>query len=428
MTDTQNANSAISAGLAPLAQVDPEIARLIKLETDYQRDQIRLIASENYASSAVIEATATVLMNKYSEGYPGKRYYEGQVYIDQVEQLAIDRAKAVFGADHANVQPHSGSPANLAVYTALLNPGDTILGMSLPGGGHLTHGWKASATSKFWKAVQYGVHPETHLIDIDQVRRLAHEHKPKVIVCGASAYPRIIDFAAFKVIADEVGAYLFADIAHIAGLVAGGQHPSPVPYADAVTTTTHKTLRGPRGGMILTTKKHQKAIDKAVFPGLQGGPHIHSIAGIAVALREAATTDFKAYAKAVVDNARTLGAALVSHGFSLTTGGTDNHLMVVDVTRRGAGGGQMAKALTKAGIISNMNAIPNDRRPPADPSGVRIGTPAVTSRGFGAAEMEQIAGWIDYTAKHIDDDAKLKAIGEDVRALCRRFPAPGIPA
>jgi len=428
MTDTQNANSAISAGLAPLAQVDPEIARLIKLETDYQRDQIRLIASENYASSAVIEATATVLMNKYSEGYPGKRYYEGQVYIDQVEQLAIDRAKAVFGADHANVQPHSGSPANLAVYTALLNPGDTILGMSLPGGGHLTHGWKASATSKFWKAVQYGVPPETHLIDIDQVRRLAHEHKPKVIVCGASAYPRIIDFAAFKVIADEVGAYLFADIAHIAGLVAGGQHPSPVPYADAVTTTTHKTLRGPRGGMILTTKKHQKAIDKAVFPGLQGGPHIHSIAGIAVALREAATTDFKAYAKAVVDNARTLGAALVSHGFSLTTGGTDNHLMVVDVTRRGAGGGQMAKALTKAGIISNMNAIPNDRRPPADPSGVRIGTPAVTSRGFGAAEMEQIAGWIDYTAKHIDDDAKLKAIGEDVRALCRRFPAPGIPA
>jgi len=411
-----------------LASVDPEIARLVALETAYQRDQIRLIASENYASAAVIEATATVLMNKYSEGYPGKRYYEGQVYIDQVEQLALDRATSLFGAEHANVQPHGGSPANLAVYTALMNPGDTLLGMSLPAGGHLTHGWKVSVTGKFWKPVQYGVHPETHLIDMNEVRRLAHEHKPKVIVCGASAYPRVIDFAAFRAVADEVGAYLFADMAHISGLVAGGAHPSPVPYADAVTTTTHKTLRGPRGGMILTTKKHQKAIDRAVFPGLQGGPHMHNIAGIAVALHEAATPAFKAYAKAICDNAKTLGEALVAHGFKLTTGGTDNHLLVLDVTPRGVGGGRMAKALTKSGIIANMNSIPFDTRPPADPSGVRIGTPAVTSRGFGAAEMEQIAGWIDYAARHIDDDAKLAAIGEDVRTLCRRFPAPGIRA
>ncbi len=414
--------------LAALAAVDPEIARLIELETAYQRDQVRLIASENYASTAVMQALSTVLMNKYAEGYPTKRYYEGQRYIDQVEQLAIDRAKALFSAEHANVQPHSGSPANLAVYTALLAPGDTILGMALPAGGHLTHGWKVSATGKLWSAVQYGVDRDTHLIDFAEVRRLAHEHKPKIIVCGASAYPRTIDFAAFRAIADEVGAYLLADMAHIAGLVAGGQHPSPVPHADAVTTTTHKTLRGPRGGMILTTKKHQKAIDRAVFPGLQGGPHMHSIAGIAVALREADSPAFKAYAEAVVDNARALGQALVDAGFSLTTGGTDNHLLVVDVTRLGVGGGQMAQALTKAGIVTNMNAIPFDTRPPADPSGIRIGTPAVTSRGFGPAEMQQIAGWIADVARHIDDDRHLAAIAEDVRALCRRFPAPGIPA
>lgn len=412
----------------PLSIIDPEIARLVELETAYQRDQIRLIASENYASRAVIEATATVLMNKYSEGYSHKRYYEGQLYIDQVEDLATSRAKALFSAEHANVQPHSGSPANLGVYTALLEPGDTILGMALPAGGHLTHGWKVSVTGKVYKAVQYGVLPDSHLIDLDEVRRLAHEHKPKMIICGASAYPRVIDFAAFRAIADEVGAYLLADMAHIAGLVAGGAHPSPVPFADAVTTTTHKTLRGPRGGMILTTKKHQKAVDRAVFPGLQGGPHIHSIAGIAVALREAASDEFKTYAQSICANAKALGAALVARGFALTTGGTDNHLLVVDVTQRGVGGGQMAKALAKAGIITNMNSIPFDTRPPADPSGIRLGTPAVTSRGFGAAEMEQIAEWIDYTARHIDDDTRLAAVAEDVRALCRRFPAPGILA
>jgi glycine hydroxymethyltransferase len=414
--------------IAALAATDPEIARLVEAETAYQRDQVRLIASENYASRAVMEAAATVLMNKYAEGYPHKRYYEGQLFVDQVEELAQTRAKDVFGADHVNVQPHSGSPANLAVYTALLNPGDTILGMSLPAGGHLTHGWKVSATGRFWNAVQYGVHPETHLIDMDEVRRLAHEHKPKMLICGASAYSRIIDFAAFKAIADEVGALLLVDMAHIAGLVAAGEHPSPVPFADAVTTTTHKTLRGPRGGMILSKKKHQKAIDRAVFPGLQGGPHLHAIAGIAVALREAQQAEFKTYAKAIRENAKALGEALVACDFSLTTGGTDNHLMVVDVTRRGMGGGRLAKALAQAGIVCNMNSIPFDTRPPADPSGIRIGTPAVTSRGMGPAEMRTIAGWIDDVTRHIDDDRRLAAIAEDVKVFCRRFPAPGIPA
>ncbi len=409
-----------------LSIVDPDIARILVLEANRQRDQIRLIASENYASRAVLEATGSVLTNKYSEGYPGKRYYEGQQYIDQVETLAIDRAKALFGADHVNVQPYSGSPANLAIYTALLDPNDVILGMALPAGGHLTHGWKVSATGKFWRAVQYGVHPETHLIDMEEVRKLAHEHKPKAIICGASAYPRIIDFAAFKAIADEVGAFLIADMAHISGLVAAGIHPTPIPHADAISTTTHKTLRGPRGGMILSKKKHAKAIDRAVFPGLQGGPHNHTTAALAVALREALDASFKTYAQAIVDNAKTLGEHLVSAGFSLTTGGTDNHLLVVDVTKRGVGGGQMAKALAKAGIVCNMNAIPFDTRPPADPSGIRIGTPAVTSRGFGAAEMARIAGWIDDVAKHVEDDTRLAHIAEDVTTMCRQFPAPGI--
>jgi glycine hydroxymethyltransferase len=410
----------------PLSVVDPEIAQTIELEIKRQRDQIRLIASENYASRAVLEATGSVLTNKYSEGYPGKRYYEGQRYIDVVETLAIDRAKALFGADHVNVQPYSGSPANLAVYTALLEPGDTILGMALPAGGHLTHGWKVSATGKFWKAFQYGVHPETHLIDMEEVRRLAHAHKPRAIICGASAYPRVIDFAAFKAIADEVGAFLIADMAHISGLVAAGEHPSPVPHADAVTSTTHKTLRGPRGGFIMAKKKHAKAIDRAVFPGLQGGPHNHTTAALAVALREAATEDFKRYAAQIKANAKSLGEHLVAAGFSLTTGGTDNHLLVVDVTKRGVGGGQMSAALAKAGIVCNMNAIPFDTRPPADPSGIRLGTPAVTSRGFGAAEMAKIAGWMDDVARHVDDDARLARIAEEVTALCRSFPAPGI--
>jgi glycine hydroxymethyltransferase len=409
-----------------LSQVDPDIARLIHLEAERQRDQIRLIASENYVSLAVLEATGSVLTNKYSEGYPGKRYYEGQQYIDPIETLAIERAKALFGADHANVQPYSGSPANLAVYTALIKPGDRILGMGLPAGGHLTHGWKVSATGKFWQATQYGVNPDTHLIDFDEVQRLAEETRPHILICGASAYPRVIDFARFKAIADSVGAFLVADMAHISGLVAAGVHPTPVPHADVVSTTTHKTLRGPRGGMILCQEKHAKAIDRAVFPGLQGGPHNHTTAALAVALREAATDTFKQYARDIVANAKALGEALVAHGFRLTTGGTDNHLLVVDATTRGLGGGTLSRAMGRAGLVCNMNAIPFDTRPPADPSGVRLGTPAVTSRGFGAAEMQRIADWIDDISRNVDNESRLEAIKGEVKALCARFPAPGI--
>ncbi|MCB9733319.1 MAG: serine hydroxymethyltransferase [Deltaproteobacteria bacterium] len=411
---------------SPIAAVDPDLLALIEAEEARQRRQIRLIASENYASSAVLAATGSVLTNKYSEGYPEKRYYEGQQFIDQVETLAIERAKALFGAEHANVQPYSGSPANLAVYTALLDPGDTILGMALPAGGHLTHGWKVSATGKFWNAVQYGVTRDSHRIDYDEVERLAREHRPKMIVCGASAYPRVIDFARFGQIAAEVGAYLMADIAHISGLVVTGEHPHPFPHADVVTTTTHKTLRGPRGGLILCKAKHAKKIDRAVFPGLQGGPHNHTTAALCVALKEAADPSFIDYARAVKDNARALGDELVARGFSLVTGGTDNHLLVVDVTPRGVSGGAFAKALAKAGIVANMNAIPFDERPPMDPSGVRIGTPAVTSRGFGRPEMARIATWMDEVAHAMDDDALLARIAGEVEALCADFPAPGL--
>ena len=412
----------------PILAVDPEIHALIAAEERRQADQIRLIASENYASAAVLAATGSVFTNKYSEGYPGKRYYEGQQNVDQVESLAISRAMALFGAEHANVQPYSGSPANLAVYTALMEPGDTLLGMALPAGGHLTHGWKVSATGAFWNAVQYGVHPETHLIDYDEAERLAHEHKPKVIVCGASAYPRVIDFARFRRIADAVGAYLVADIAHISGLVVAGEHPSPFPHADVVTTTTHKTLRGPRGGLILCKKKLAKKIDRAVFPGLQGGPHNHTTAALCVALKEASAPEFKVYAQKIRENARALGEALVAHGFALTTGGTDNHLLVVDVTQRGLGGVSFARSLARAGIVANANAIPFDPRPPMDPSGVRLGTPAVTSRGFGVAEMRRIADWMDEVARAPEDEATLARVAGEVRALCAGFPAPGLPA
>jgi len=405
---------------------DPTLHALLLAEEARQRRTIRLIASENYASAAVLAATSSVLTNKYSEGYPGRRYYEGQEVIDQVETLAIERARALFGAEHANVQPYSGSPANLAVYTALMNPGDTLLGMALPAGGHLTHGWKVSATGKFWNAVQYGVDAESHLIDYEEAARLAREHRPKVIVCGASAYPRVIDFARFRAIADEVGAYLVADIAHISGLVAAGVHPSPFPHADVVTTTTHKTLRGPRGGLILCKEKLAKKIDRAVFPGLQGGPHNHTTAALCVALAEASTDAFRAYAEAVCANARALGEALGARGFSLVTGGTDNHLLVVDVTPRAASGGALARAMARAGIVANANAIPFDPRPPMDPSGVRLGTPAVTSRGFGAPEMERVASWIDEVAQHPEDDDRLARIAGEVEALCRDFPAPGL--
>jgi glycine hydroxymethyltransferase len=415
-------------GNHPLCDVDPETWNLIRAEERYEAETIRLIASENYASRAVIEATASVLTNKYSEGYPHKRYYEGQKQVDQIEDLAKERMKQVFGADHVNVQPYSGSPANLAVYLAFVKPGETIMGLGLPSGGHLTHGWNVSITGKFFKSVAYGVRADDHRIDLDQVRDLAKEHKPKLIWCGTTAYPRALDFKAFRAIADECGAVLAADIAHIAGLVAGGQHPSPVGIADVVTMTTHKTFRGPRGAAILCKAEHANAIDRAVFPGLQGGPHNHTTAGIAVAAKEAQAPAFKAYAKSVVDNARVLGEALAQKGFRLITGGTDNHLLLIDLTPKGIGGKPYAQALEKAGIVANYNAIPFDPRKPMDPSGVRLGTPAVSSRGMGASEMQKIAGWMDEVVNAASDEAKLSAIAGQVKELCASFPAPGIPS
>lgn len=413
--------------VSPLSSTDPEIHELIQREVVRQRDVVRLIASENYVSAAVLEATGSVLTNKYSEGYAGRRYYEGQENIDPVECLAIDRAKALFGADHANVQPYSGSPANLAAYTAMMSPGDTLLGLGLPAGGHLTHGWKVSATGKFWNAVQYGVNEETHLIDYDQVEALALEHRPQVIVCGTTAYPRQLDFPRFREIADKVGARLLADIAHISGLVVGGAHPSPVPYADVVSTTTHKTLRGPRGGMLLCTEEMQKKVDRAVFPALQGGPHNHTTAAIAVALKEASADSFRDYAAQVVTNAKALAAGLQEQGFSIVTGGTDNHLVLFDATPRGVTGKPLARAMAQAGLVANYNNIPFDPRPPMDPSGLRLGAAAVTSRGFGVSEMQAVARWIGEAAEAVEDPSRLARIGDAVRDLCNSFPAPGIP-
>ena len=412
--------------LSNLNQSDPTVARLIQDETLRQRDQIRLIASENYVTKPVLEATGSVLTNKYSEGYPERRYYEGQQFIDELEKLAISRAKSLFGADHANVQPYSGSPANLAAYNALLKPGETILGLALPAGGHLTHGWKVSATGKYYNAVQYGVDPETHIINYDEVAELARTHKPKVIVAGTTAYPRFLDFAKFKEIADEVGAHLLTDIAHISGLVAAGVHPSPVPYADVVSTTTHKTLRGPRGGMLLCKEAFAKKVDRAVFPGLQGGPHNHTTAALAVALKEASTESFKTYAQQIVINAKALAESLQGEGFSIVTGGTDNHLILVDATSRGVSGKPLARAMAKAGIVCNYNNIPFDPRPPMDPSGLRLGTPAVTSRGFGTDQMVQIAKWIGMVAENLENESVLLKIEQDVKTLCDQFPAPGI--
>jgi glycine hydroxymethyltransferase len=409
-----------------LHAVDPEIADLIAAEEHRQRDKIRLIASENYVSGAVLAATGSVLTNKYSEGYPGKRYYEGQQFIDQVEQLCIDRAKALFGAEHANVQPYSGSPANLAIYLACAKPGDTIMGMGLPAGGHLTHGWNVSATGTWFRAVQYGVRRDDHRIDFDEVRDLARRERPRLIFAGGTAIPRTIDFAAFGEIAREVGAVFAADMAHIAGLVAGGAHPSPVPVADVVSTTTHKTLRGPRGGMLLCTAAHQKAIDRAVFPGLQGGPHNHTTAGIAVALKEAATDAFRRYAHQIVANARALAAGLVARGWTLVTGGTDNHLILADLTTKHVTGKIAAKALDAAGIELNYNTVPFDPRKPFDPSGIRLGTPSVTSRGMAEPEMFQIATWMDAVVSAPTDAALHARIAGEIRELCARFPAPGL--
>jgi len=412
--------------MSALSHQDPELLAMIRAEEAYQKATIRLIASENYVSKAVLEASGSVFANKYSEGYPGARYYQGQVNCDDVERLAIERAKQLFGAEHVNVQPYSGSPANLAVYFAFCQPGDTILGLNLSHGGHLTHGSKVSITGKWLNAVHYSLNPQTGLLDYDEIRRLALEHKPKVLVAGHSAYPRQLDFAKFRAIADECGAILFVDMAHFAGLVAGGAHPSPVPFADVVTTTTHKTLRGPRGAMILCKEKHAKAIDKAVFPGLQGGPHNATTAAIATALKEALDPSFKTYAANVVKNAQVLAAALVKRGFHLVSGGTDNHLMLIDLANKEVSGKVAAVALEKAGIVLNYNTVPGETRKASDPSGIRLGTPSVTSRGFGPAEMEKIADWIDRAVKAPADEAALAKINVEVSALCATFPVPGL--
>ena len=415
-----------------LASVDPEVHGFIRAEDRRQRESIRLIASENYASQAVMEACASSLANKYAEGYPGKRYYEGMEVIDPLESLAIERAKALFGAEHANVQPYSGSPANLAVLLALCKPGDTTMGLALPAGGHLTHGWKVSATGIYYNSVQYGVRESDHRIDLDQVRELAKANRPKLIWAGHSAYPRQLDFAAFAEIAAEVDAHLVADIAHIAGLVVGGAHPNPVPHCAAVTTTTHKTLRGPRGGLILCRKAHAKKIDKAVFPGLQGGPHNAKTAAKAVAFHEAAQPSFRAYIETVVANAKALGEALLAEGFTLVTGGTDNHLLLVDLTNKGISGRLAAKALDRCGIELNGNSIPFDKRKPFDPSGIRLGTPSLTSRGLEPAQMKDVARFIarGVEAAAANDGMIEDALAGQLRAEIAEFlsdyPAPGL--
>jgi glycine hydroxymethyltransferase len=409
----------------PLSVVDPRIAELVRAEERRQHEKFRLIPSENYVSRAVLEASGTVLTNKYSEGYAGKRYYEGQQNIDPIEELAVSRVKALFGAEHANVQPYSGSPANLAVYLAFCQPHDSIMGLALPAGGHLTHGWNVSITGKYFASHGYGVTKDDNRIDFDEVARLAKEHRPKIIWAGTTAYPRVLDFPKFREIADSVGAKLCADIAHIAGLVAAGVHPSPIGIADVVTSTTHKTLRGPRGGMILCKAEHAAAIDRAVFPGLQGGPHNHTTAGIAVAAHEAAQPSFKEYARRVVDNAKTLAEALLSKGFRLVTGGTDNHLILVDLTPKGVPG-KVAAALDRAGIEANYNSIPFDPRKPFDPSGLRIGTPSITSRGMGASEMQALAGFMERVVAAPGDDTVIERVAAEVKECCARFPAPGI--
>jgi glycine hydroxymethyltransferase len=408
-------------------RTDPEIADLIEAEARREYEKIRLIPSENYASVAVLEATGSVLNNKYSEGYPGRRYYEGQQFIDPIETIARDRAKALFGVDHANVQPYSGSPANLAVFLAFLQPGDTVMGMALPMGGHLTHGWTVSATGKWFHSVQYGVRAGSGRLDQDQVWDLARRERPKVIFCGGTAIPWIIDFPFFAEVANEVGAILVADIAHIAGLIAGGVHPSPVGYAPVITTTTHKTLRGPRGAMIMSTAEYASPLDKAVFPGLQGGPHNHTTAGIAVALHEAAQPAFRSYAEQVVANAKALADALLERGYDLMSGGTENHLILIDLTSKGIAGKPAAKALDRAGIELNYNTVPFDPRKPFDPSGVRLGTPAITTRGLREEHMPQIAAWMDeaITAATKDDEAAIERTAGEVRDLLAGFPMPG---
>jgi glycine hydroxymethyltransferase len=409
-----------------LCQSDPELAEAIQSEAQRQVNKIELIASENYVSAAVLEALGSVLTNKYAEGYPGHRYYGGCEYVDVVERLAIERAKRLFGAEHANVQPHSGSQANMAVYFAVLKPGDRILGMSLAHGGHLTHGSPVNFSGQLYEVHAYGVSRETETLDYDALARQARQVRPKMIVCGASAYPRIIDFARLQEIADEVGAYLMADIAHIAGLVAGGLHPSPVPHCDFVTSTTHKTLRGPRGGLILCKQQHAKAIDKSIFPGMQGGPLMHCIAAKAAAFGEALRPEFRFYLQRIVDNAQALARRLQEEGLRLVSNGTDNHLMLVDVGATGVTGKAAEEALDDVGITVNKNAIPFDSQPARVTSGIRIGTPAVTTRGFGSREMQEIGGLIAAVVHNMGDEATAERVREEVAEICERFPVPGI--
>jgi len=407
-----------------LEHYDPLIYELMRQERARQSGSIRLIPSENYVSRAVMLASGGCLTNKYAEGYPGRRYYEGQQVTDLIEKTAQDRAKKLFKADHANVQPYSGSVANLAAYASLINPGDTIMGMSHIDGGHLTHGGTVSLTSKFFKSVSYPVNPETGRIDYDLVEKLAKEHRPKLIISGATAYPRQIDFEAFGRIAKEVGAYHISDIAHIAGLVVAGIHPSPVPHADIVSSTTHKTLRGPRGGILLCRAEHAKAVDRAVFPGLQGGPHMHTMTAVAVAMAEADTPEFVAYAKQIVKNAKALSEKLLEYGFKLSSGGTDNHLMLIDLRNKNIPGKKLAKALDRARIVTNYNAIPSDPAPPANPSGLRIGTPAITTRGMKEEQARQVADMINKVAENIDNETVIEEVGKEALLLCSQFPVP----
>jgi glycine hydroxymethyltransferase len=414
-------------GTMTIADFDPELAKSIAGERGRQEDHIELIASENYASPRVLEAQGSVLTNKYAEGYPGKRYYGGCEFVDIAESLAIERAKQLFGAAYANVQPHSGSQANAAVYFALLNPGDTILGMSLDHGGHLTHGAKVNFSGKFFKAVQYGLKPDDGTIDYDQVEQLAQEHRPKMIVAGFSAYSRVVDWARFRAIADSVGAYFFVDMAHVAGLVAAGHYPNPVPIADVVTTTTHKTLRGPRGGLILA-RPHadlHKKFNSMVFPGIQGGPLMHVIAAKAVAFLEALQPEFKAYSGQVIANARVMTHVLQERGYKIVSGGTDNHLFLLDLIDKHVTGKDADAALGRAHMTVNKNAVPNDPRPPSISSGLRIGTPAVTTRGFKEPEARQLSTWIADILDHMGDEAVLERVRSEVVALCRRFPVYG---
>lgn len=410
--------------LRAIEQADTAIFDLIRAEQVRQHNSIRMIPSENYVSKAVMQATGSCLTNKYSEGYPGKRYYEGQQFTDQIENLARDRAKHLFGAEAVNVQPHSGSPANLATYCALADPGSTIMGLALPHGGHLTHGWKVSFTGIFFHSVQYELNPASGRLDYDAIAKLAKKHKPKILISGSSAYPRAIDFTKFAEIAESVGAYHVCDMAHIAGLVAGKAHMSPVPYADVVTTTTHKTLRGPRGGMILCKEKHLKAINKAVFPGLQGGPHMHTISALTIALNEASSPEFEVYVAQIVANAKRLAEKLLEYGFDLVSGGTDNHLILIDLRNKGLAGKPLAKALDKAHIVCNYNAVPGDDAPPFNPSGLRMGTPAITTRGMKEDQMDLIAGWIHTISQNLNNEAIIDNIGQEVEELCSQFPLP----